>query len=86
LYSDTRQAPFLLPDDEGYMNTYEMRNSESGRLFTELQKYVIVVLPKLPEEDDGQAIWTQLQFPKISRASHASHGALPDARPRTASL
>jgi hypothetical protein len=46
------------------MNTYELRNSKSGGLFTDLQKYVIVELPKAPDEDDGQAIWPQLRFLK----------------------
>jgi predicted transposase/invertase (TIGR01784 family) len=54
----------LLPEEEGYMNTYEMRNSGSGRLFTDLQRYVILELPKLPEEDDGQPIWPHLRFLK----------------------
>jgi predicted transposase/invertase (TIGR01784 family) len=54
----------LLPDEKDYLNTYELRNSKSGRLFTDLQKYVIVELPKLPDEDDGQAIWPQLRFLK----------------------
>jgi hypothetical protein len=40
---------------------------KTGRLFTDLQKYVTVELPKLPEEDDGQPAWPQLQFLK-SRA------------------
>jgi hypothetical protein len=46
------------------MNTYELRNSKSGGLFTDLQKYVILELPKLPDEDDGQAVWPQLRFLK----------------------
>jgi predicted transposase/invertase (TIGR01784 family) len=54
----------LLPEEEDYMNTYELRNSKTGRLFTDLQKYVILELPKLPEEDDGEAIWPQLRFLK----------------------
>jgi flagellar biosynthesis/type III secretory pathway protein FliH len=49
------------------MNIYELRNQKTGRLFTDLQKYVTVELPKLPEEDDGQPAWPQLQFLK-SRA------------------
>jgi hypothetical protein len=49
------------------MNTYELRNSKTGRLFTDLQKYVTLELPKLPEEDDGHPAWPQLQFLK-SRA------------------
>jgi hypothetical protein len=36
-------------------------------LFTDLQKYVTVELPKLPDEDDGHPAWPQLQFLK-SRA------------------
>jgi predicted transposase/invertase (TIGR01784 family) len=54
----------LLPEEKDYLNTYELRNSKSGRLFTDLQKYVIVELPKLPETDDGQAIWPHLRFLK----------------------
>ena len=46
------------------MNTYGLRNSKTGRLFTDLQKYVILELPKLPDEDDGQAAWPQLRFLK----------------------
>jgi hypothetical protein len=51
----------------GDMNIYEWRNSKTGRLFTDLQKYVTVELPKLPETDDGHPAWPQLQFLK-SRA------------------
>jgi predicted transposase/invertase (TIGR01784 family) len=57
----------LLPEEDDYMNTYELRNSKTGRLFTDLQKYVTLELPKLPEEDDGRPAWPQLQFLK-SRA------------------
>jgi predicted transposase/invertase (TIGR01784 family) len=52
----------LLPGETQYMNTYELRNSESGGLFTDLQKFVILELPKVPETDDGQEIWPQLRF------------------------
>jgi predicted transposase/invertase (TIGR01784 family) len=54
----------LLPDEEDYINIYELKNRKSGGLFTDLQKYVIVELPKVPDEDDGQAIWPQLRFLK----------------------
>jgi predicted transposase/invertase (TIGR01784 family) len=57
----------LLPEEEDYMNTYELRNRKTGRLFTDLQKYIILELPKLPENDDGQPMWPQLRFLK-SRA------------------
>jgi predicted transposase/invertase (TIGR01784 family) len=58
----------LLPDEAPYMNTYELRNTASGKQFTDLQKFVILELSKLPEEDDGQAIWPQLRFFKCKTA------------------
>jgi predicted transposase/invertase (TIGR01784 family) len=54
----------LLPEEEDYLNTYELRNRKTGRLFTDLQRYVIVELPKLPAEDDGRPLWPQLRFMK----------------------
>jgi predicted transposase/invertase (TIGR01784 family) len=54
----------LLPDEPGYMNAFELRSGETGRLFTDLQKYVILELPKVPEEDDGNPMWPQLRFLK----------------------
>jgi predicted transposase/invertase (TIGR01784 family) len=57
----------LRPEEEDYLNIYELRNRKTGRLFTDLQKYVTVELPKLPEKDDGHPAWPQLQFLK-SRA------------------
>jgi predicted transposase/invertase (TIGR01784 family) len=52
----------LLPDERPYMNYCDLRIRESGNLFTNLQQYVILELPKLPEEDDGQAVWPYLRF------------------------
>jgi predicted transposase/invertase (TIGR01784 family) len=57
----------LKPEEEDYLNIYEPRNRKTGRLFTDLQKYVTVELPKVPDEDDGRPAWPQLQFLK-SRA------------------
>jgi predicted transposase/invertase (TIGR01784 family) len=54
----------LLADEPGYLNTFELRNSKTGKLFTDLQKYVILELPKVPAKDDGHPIWPQLQFLK----------------------
>jgi predicted transposase/invertase (TIGR01784 family) len=56
----------VLPDDTDcgpaqYLNTFELR-SKTGELFTDLQKVVILELPKVPNEDDGQAIWPYLRF------------------------
>jgi predicted transposase/invertase (TIGR01784 family) len=57
----------LLPDEEDYLNCYELRNSKNGKLFTDLQKYVILELPKVPGEDDGRPVWPYLQFFKCRR-------------------
>ncbi|GHV74833.1 hypothetical protein AGMMS49940_21350 [Spirochaetia bacterium] len=52
----------LLPEETDYMNVYELRNSVSGGRFTDLQKFVILELSKLPEIDDGRPVWPQLRF------------------------
>jgi predicted transposase/invertase (TIGR01784 family) len=57
----------LFYDEDDYLNVYEPRNRKSGKLFSDLQQYVILELPKLPDEDDGQAIWPFLQFFKCRR-------------------
>jgi predicted transposase/invertase (TIGR01784 family) len=54
----------LRPEEEDYLNVYELRNQKTGRLFTDLQKYVTTELPKLPDEDDGHPAWPQLRFLK----------------------
>jgi predicted transposase/invertase (TIGR01784 family) len=51
-------------DEKAYVNTYEMRNGISGKLFTDLIKVIILELPKVPEEKDGQAVWPWLKFMK----------------------
>ncbi|MDR1249373.1 MAG: Rpn family recombination-promoting nuclease/putative transposase [Treponema sp.] len=57
----------LFYDEEDYLNVYEPRNRKSGKLFSDLQQYVILELPKLPDEDDGQAVWPFLKFFKCRR-------------------
>jgi predicted transposase/invertase (TIGR01784 family) len=52
----------LFHGETGYLNTYELRNSKTGRLFTDLQKYVTLELPKAPETDDGHPAWSWAQF------------------------
>ncbi len=52
----------LLPDEAAYLNSYDLRNPLTGRLFTDLLKVVMIELPKVPETDDGQAIWPWLRF------------------------
>jgi predicted transposase/invertase (TIGR01784 family) len=69
----------LLPEEEGYLNRYEMRNTRSHKAFTELQETVILELPKVPEEDDGRPVWAWLKFMKIR--SEAEFNALAAAKP-----
>jgi predicted transposase/invertase (TIGR01784 family) len=57
----------LLPEETAYLNTYELRNTESGKRFTDLIKVIILELPKVPEEDDGTAIWPWMQFFKCRK-------------------
>jgi predicted transposase/invertase (TIGR01784 family) len=52
----------LLPKAPSYLSRIELRDSETGELFTDLQQYVILDLSKLPEEDDGRAVWPYLKF------------------------
>ncbi|MDR1250336.1 MAG: Rpn family recombination-promoting nuclease/putative transposase [Treponema sp.] len=57
----------LLYDEDDYLNIYEPRNRKSGKLFSDLQQYVILELPKLPDEDDGQPVWPFLKFFKCRK-------------------
>jgi predicted transposase/invertase (TIGR01784 family) len=52
----------LLPKELSYLNHIDLQIRESGALFTDLQQYVILEVSKLPEEDDGQAVWPYLRF------------------------
>jgi predicted transposase/invertase (TIGR01784 family) len=53
-----------LVEESSYVNTYELRNKRSGKQFTDLIKVIILELPKVPEERDGQAVWPWLKFLK----------------------
>jgi len=50
----------LLEEENSYMNIYELKNDQN-RSFTDLLKVVIIELPKLPEEEDGE-LWPWLRF------------------------
>jgi predicted transposase/invertase (TIGR01784 family) len=52
------------PGEPGYLNSYGMCNLKTGGLFTDLQKLIIVDLSKVPETDDGTALWPWLKFLK----------------------
>ena len=50
----------LLEEEDYYHTEYGMKN-DKNRYFTELQKLIILELPKLPEEEDGP-LWPWLRF------------------------
>jgi predicted transposase/invertase (TIGR01784 family) len=52
----------LIPDEQGYMNRYELRNNRSGKLFTDLAGIVILELPKVPAEEAGGKSWVWMKF------------------------
>jgi predicted transposase/invertase (TIGR01784 family) len=55
----------LLPGEEGYRKVFGFCDLESGKPcapFTDLQKFAIIELKKLPEEDDGTAVWPHLKY------------------------
>ena len=52
----------LLEEEDYYYTEYGMRN-DKNRDFTNLQKLIILELPKLPETEDS-AIWRWLKFLK----------------------
>jgi len=52
----------LLEEEESYINVYQMQNDKK-RLFTNLQKIVILELPKLSVAEDN-AVWCWLRFLK----------------------
>jgi predicted transposase/invertase (TIGR01784 family) len=47
----------FLDDTDSYLNTFTINNVKTGEPFTDLVKYVIIELPKVPKEDDGNSIW-----------------------------
>ncbi|GHV83817.1 hypothetical protein AGMMS50212_11570 [Spirochaetia bacterium] len=55
---------FASPD---YLNTWTMNNKKDGEQFTDLMKIVTIELSKVPEEDDGKAVWPFLQCFKCKR-------------------
>jgi predicted transposase/invertase (TIGR01784 family) len=52
-------------EEESYVNSYELRNGKSGKLFTDLIKVIILELPKLPARKDGEAVWPWMKFLKL---------------------
>jgi len=55
----------LKEEEETYINVYQMQN-DKNRLFTNLQKIVIIELPKLPVAEDN-AVWRWLRFLKCEK-------------------
>jgi predicted transposase/invertase (TIGR01784 family) len=55
----------LKDEDPGrYKNTYRFLNTESHKTFTNLQNFIILELPKVPEKDDGSRLWPWLKYLK----------------------
>jgi predicted transposase/invertase (TIGR01784 family) len=54
----------LLKDEpaDRYKNTYRFLNMESHKPFTDLQEIVILELPKVPDTDNGTALWAWLRY------------------------
>jgi predicted transposase/invertase (TIGR01784 family) len=50
-----------LPNLPGYIHYFAHREEKSGTLFTDLQNTVIIELPKMPKEDDGNGAWPVLE-------------------------
>jgi predicted transposase/invertase (TIGR01784 family) len=51
----------LLPEEASYINAYEFRNDKTGGSFTDLIKFVILELPKLPHKEDSE-VWPWLKL------------------------
>jgi predicted transposase/invertase (TIGR01784 family) len=45
-----------------YKNVFRFLNTVSHEPFTDLQEIIILELPKVPDEDDGSALWPWLKF------------------------
>jgi predicted transposase/invertase (TIGR01784 family) len=51
----------LLPEERSYINSYQLRNEQSNKSFTDLIKLVILELPKLSEREEG-GVWPWLKL------------------------
>jgi predicted transposase/invertase (TIGR01784 family) len=54
----------LAPQEKDYFNGISMRYDKSGNEFTDVQKFITLELPKVPEHDDARKIWNWLKFIK----------------------
>jgi hypothetical protein len=54
----------MLPEEapDRYRNAYQFLNTLSHKPFTDLQEIIILELPKVPEEDDGNRLWPWLKY------------------------
>jgi predicted transposase/invertase (TIGR01784 family) len=52
----------LVPEENEYLNTYEIRHEGSGERFTDLVKIIILELPKVPKDENGKPEWPWLEF------------------------
>jgi hypothetical protein len=68
-----------LPEEEGWLNRYEMRNQRSHKAFTDVQEMLILNLPKVSEENDGRPVRSWLKI--IKSRTKAEFNTLAAAEP-----
>ncbi|GHV37331.1 hypothetical protein AGMMS49546_04770 [Spirochaetia bacterium] len=52
----------LIPETAAYINEWELRNRETGQIFTDLVKIITIELPKVPQGDNGEPEWGWLRL------------------------
>ena len=53
-----------IPENQHYHNCYRLHDPKTGSEFTDLLEVNTLELPKLPQEEDGTALWDWLEFLK----------------------
>ncbi|MDR1935815.1 MAG: Rpn family recombination-promoting nuclease/putative transposase [Candidatus Accumulibacter sp.] len=51
-----------IPENRSYHNRYRLYDRQTGSEFTDLLEVNTLELPKLPEKEDGTALWNWLEF------------------------
>jgi predicted transposase/invertase (TIGR01784 family) len=52
----------LLPEEKDYFSEISLCHIKSGKEFTDVLKYIILELPKLPKTDDARQVWDWSNF------------------------
>ncbi|GHU30382.1 hypothetical protein AGMMS50256_17220 [Betaproteobacteria bacterium] len=56
-----------IPENQSYRNCYRLHDRKTGSEFTDLLEVNTLELPKLPQEEDGTALWEWLGFLKARK-------------------